>query len=268
MNKLHAECFCCGRHRELCQSHAIPDAIFRPLLRSGSGAAIVLPRGDGRIHRSSDTGKARMFCRECEAHFNRIFDGPLVNLLRLLDKKIETDGFSARVPFDHSELAQALVSVFWRACISPAATYSATKVSARHELILRDLSKGSRDETLRRCSVRFRRLSDSTPENDGGFQQKHISQFLLAPSPYLISSSTKNGHSRLVLDIVIQGFLIHLFVPRLPFRKNSQPGTLRRGQNILHAPPFDLFDYPPLKAALVKGYGKHQEGNVSSGLSK
>lgn len=86
-------CRLCDEDKPLCFSHAIPDAIFRPILQSSNGSSIGLPKGGGKIHLTQDTGKAELFCKECESWFNKSFDGPLVNALRKLDTRIIDEGF-------------------------------------------------------------------------------------------------------------------------------------------------------------------------------
>ena len=255
-------CAYCRRVTELCRSHAVPNAVFRSISRKNNGSLIGLPKGRGKVHRTSDTGAFYLLCRACETDFNRRFDGPLVNGLKALDRAILAHGFGARVSFDTDQFARCIASVFWRCCVSPAVMYSKTNVSSRHRAAIRTVMDASPGSALRLASVRLARLYDPTPPGDGQIGQDVISDFVLNPNPYILKVQD-GAEERVGFDVTLSGFLIHLIVPRLPHRLNRRAEYLRRGQTELHAPAVSLFDYPPLLNAAVDAVRRADAGDVT-----
>lgn len=255
-------CRSCGEDTKLCWSHAIPDAIFRPILRANNGSAIGLPKGDGKIHLTQDTGKAELFCNDCETAFNLKFDAPFINVLRELDTKICNESFSARVNFDHGHFARCIASIFWRASVSPAHMYSEVKLAGRHERLLLKVMKSSNKNALLNCSVKFQRLRDLTPAKKAGFTQDGVSDFILNINAYKGVVKRKHASIYLIMDMAFSGFLFHIVAPRLPYRKNKKLGFLKRSHNILHAPPIDMMEYPPIMDSLVSSLQKENDGMI------
>lgn len=243
-------------------SHAIPNAFFRRILQSNNGSAIAIPKGKGKIHRSNDTGKARLLCRKCEAKFNEEFDKPLVDCLRVLDRQIIKAGFTARIHFNNDHLARCIASVFWRASISSANLYQGIRLSKDDQRQLYRVMVGSEQDALRNSSVSLMRLYDPTPATSGGFTQEIVSNFVFSVSAYNAKSRSQAKLEHFALDLCFQGFLIHMFIPRLPFSKVRSPRFLKRGGNVVHAPPTNILDYPPLMEMMVTGLAKKMSGEI------
>ena len=255
------ECKFCHRIGELRNSHSIPAGFFRPLLKKSNGSAIGIPLGAGKIAGSNDTGEALILCSECEGYFNKAWDAPLVNVLKRLDKKVFEEGFSARVEFSHSQFAQAVASVVWRSCVSDAPMYSNTFVSDQHLNDIIRIINTSTDESLKLCSVSLRRLWDRRGDTGEGFDQGSIAQIIVPPVSRSFGSKGKiKGFG---FDMVVQGFLIHIAIPRPPFSKVRSSGFLSPGKTILHAPKINIFDYQPFVDLLVGAYAKFDAGEVS-----
>lgn len=254
-------CKFCHRTRELRSSHSVPNGFFRLLLKKSNGSAIGIPLGPGNISGSTDTGEALILCSECECDFNKAWDAPLVNALKRLDKKILEEGFSARIDFSHSQFAQAVASVIWRSCVSDASMYQNTEVNERD---LRDVLRIIDSPTggsLKLCSVSLRRLWDRRGDTGEGFDQGSIAQIIVPPVARSFGSKGKiKGFG---FDMVVQGFLIHIAIPRLPFSTVRSRGFLSSGKKILHAPKINIFDYQPLVDLLVGAYAKFEAGEVS-----
>lgn len=263
---LERKCKFCGEQPAIVDSHSIPDGIFRTILKASNGSAISIPIGPGPISGSNDTGKAPILCSECEDIFNKSFDGPLVNAMRKLDKEIQLFGHRARTQFSHNQLAQAIVSILWRCCESDAPMYAGAEIETLHKDELKRIIQANSSDTLKSCSISFRRLTDSTAENNGGFDQASIAQIIVPPTPrrYAIKGKLR-GYG---FDMVFQGFLMHLTIPRLPHNQVRASGFLKHGAKILHAPPINIFDYKPLVDVLVHAYSKFDSGQMTTRASK
>jgi hypothetical protein len=239
----------------------MPNGFFRLLLQKSYGSAIGIPLGAGKISGTNDTGKAPMLCANCEGDFNSAWDAPLVNALKNLDSKIVSDGFSARVKFNHDQCAQAIASIVWRSCMSDASMYQGAAVNNRHLNDLVKIMNADRGTSLKLCSISLRRLWGKPERQGGAFDQSSINQIIVPPTARTFAI---NGRARgFGFDFVVQGFLIHITVPRLPHSKVRTSGFLRSGGTLLHAPTIGIFDYQPLVDVLVQAYAKYVAGEVS-----
>ncbi|MHA6325501.1 hypothetical protein [Roseivivax sp. CAU 1753] len=253
-------CAFCQRDCELCASHSIPDGFFKAISRRNNGQLISIPKGKGKIGLSQNTGKAKLLCRECEANFNKNFDSPLTNALKAWDKQIKADGLGVRYEFSPNHLAQCLASVCWRASVTGNSMYANARVSVRDRARLLALLLGGRENTLKSCSCSIKRLYDKRPPTDGGFSQEVVSGIILPVNAYRISKKGKKPGNHFAFALLVQGFLCHLMIPRLPHALRVGPAFLKPSKTSMHAPPQYFADYKPLMDAMVAGLGKHLEG--------
>lgn len=253
-------CAYCQEDRELCASHSIPDGFFKAISRRNNGQLISIPQGEGKVGLSQNTGKAKLLCRECEAHFNKNFDGPLTNALKAWDKKIKANGLGVRYEFSPSHLAQCLASVCWRASVTGNSMYANARVGMRDRAQLLALLLCDREDTLKHCSCSIKRLYDRRPPPDGGFSQEIVSDIILPVNAYRISKKGQKPGSHFAFALVVQGFLCHLIIPRPQHSLRSGPAFLKPAKTALHAPPQYFADYRPLLDAMVEGLGKHLDG--------
>ncbi len=258
-------CRLCGQQASLCLSHAIPNAFFRSILRNNNGSAIAIPKGKGKIHLSGDTGKAELLCQRCETLLNEKFDKPLVDCLRELDRQILKTGFNARISFSHNRLARCVASVFWRGCISTAKMYRHVKLTAADEGKLFQIMIGNDEDALRKSSVSLLRLHDPTPE---GFSQEVVSNLVFGISAYQTRADDKATFSHYALDMCIQGFLVHLFIPKVPHKQARQPRYLKCGGRVVHAPPTNMLNYPPLMDMMLTGFAKIEAGERTPAVKR
>lgn len=256
-----ALCAYCNNDKELCASHAIPDGFFKSISRRNNGKLITVPSGPGSIHLSQETGKSKLLCKECEGDFNRKFDSPLVNAFRKWDRQITKKGFGVQYEFSPNEMAQGLASIFWRASVSGNDMYVNAKVSDRDKAQLLSIVKGNQDVTLKSCSCSIKRLYDKHIPAKGGFTQEIISQIILPVNAYSISWGRKKPSSYFAFAVIMQGFLCHLMIPRLPHGKRGGPEFLNPKKNLLRAPRKYLLDYKPLMDVMVAGKRKHLDGH-------
>lgn len=256
-------CRFCGNVGKLCNSHSIPNGIFRLLMQAGGGSAIDISTGPGKIKRTSETGSVYLLCKLCENDFNKNFDAPAINVLKLLDQQIQDDSFSARISFSHDQMAKAITSIIWRCCESDASLYDSTKVCGSDLNKLKRLTETPQDEVLKYCSVIINRLQDNT---ENGFDQKVISKLIIAPVPRSVISNKGRSATHFGFFLVLQGFLIHLIVPKLPYFKANQKGYLKQGFTRLHAPPTGILEYPTIMKILVEAIAKHEAGHVTKGV--
>lgn len=223
-------CAYCRNDRELCESHSIPNGIFKAMSRHSNGQLIAIPRGDGNIHRSQDTGSSKLLCRECEGDFNKRFDSPLVNALKAWDRRINEKGFRVRYEFPPNQGAQALASIFWRASVSTNDMYMGAKVSEQDKAKLLSIVRGDSNATLKSCSCSIKRLYDKRPPTKSWASQEDISKIILPVSAYRIGWGRKKISASLRLRRLDTGLFL-LFDGTTPssrekaWQRVSQPDT-------------------------------------------
>lgn len=242
----------------------MPAAAFRSMLSKSKGSAVGIPLDEGNVHKTANTGATPLLCSECEAHFNRTFDAPMSNALKRLESGIIKYGYSQGAAVSHDELAQAIISMFWRTCVSDAFLYSRTNLPTIHLNSLENIIKSDKSEALKFASIRIARLYDPSE----AITQDLMADLVLTPKVYIGKNRITNKSQHIMLDTTIFGFLINCNFPKLKYSKLSQEGFLRRGRKALNVPKISIFDYPPLKQILMNGYSKNISGKVSKGIGK
>jgi hypothetical protein len=261
-------CRYCGKVRQLCDSHALPVGIFRPILSASSGKLVGIPADDGPVHYTSDTGAAKLLCRDCETHFNKNWDAPTVNFLKRLDRAIIESGHTTQLPFPNAQLAHAIVSIVWRTCVSSAFMYAEVRPTTKDLAVVEAILRGPTSEVLRLCSVRIARLYDPTPEQKGGFGQEIMYQFILSPRLYRVKIKKNDKRLGFAFLFTMLGFAISLIFPKVPYPKRKKAGYLSISGDHVVAPPEDLMSIPPIVDALVDGLRKDIAGNVTQSVRK
>ena len=246
-------CAFCQKDRVLCASHSIPDGFFKAISRRNNGKLIIVPEGEGKIGLSQNTGKAKLLCRECEAHFNKNFDSPLTNALKAWDKKIQANGLGVRYEFSPSHFAQCLASICWRASVTDNSMYTNARVDMIDRARLLAILLGDRDDTLKSCSCSIRRLYDRRPPPDRGFSQEILSDIILPVNAYRIRKKGKKPGNHFAFALLVRGFLCDLMIPRLPHALRNGPAFLKPSKTALYAPPQYFADYKPLMDVMVTG---------------
>jgi hypothetical protein len=139
--------------------------------------------------------------------------------------------------------------------------YSDSKLNWDHQNQLRSLVDCGREEVLLLSSCSIRRVWDFTSPREGGFTGEALGEMIVLPTAYLVGSKSKGKLSRFGFSLVIEGFLCHLVMPKLPFSTRRKSGVLSPKNNMLHAPPQNIFEYHPLREVLMSAYSKHHVGN-------
>ncbi|MBU2868946.1 hypothetical protein [Pacificibacter marinus] len=115
-------CERCGLNTQLRKSHAIPDAFFRDLKRSGKGKVTKIHQDFGP-RPSSESGWSYILCAQCEMHFNASCDEAAILFVKHTVSKSQLQAI------DHSTLALFICSVLWRAQLSSASMYGGYKIT-------------------------------------------------------------------------------------------------------------------------------------------
>ncbi len=250
-------CEMCKREATLQSSHAIPDTVFRRILRENSGKLIVVPGGGSDpVHYSSDTWDTEQLCKDCETLLNTNYESYSIRVLR---GKVGAVGkHPSGVTFknvDTRKLASFFISIFWRAANSDHESYSKVYIPDPWNDQIRALLSADKAVPRSLVTVKISRLCDETKK--GGFSQENLKSMLV--SPFL--RRYRQGHYSFCF--ILEGFFIENFIPGLRAKPRRAKGVLSNRSRFIVAPFLNIFDIPELKECLVEGYRKYMEGSVT-----
>jgi len=244
-------CALCLRAAELCESHAIPKAFIRPILRANRGSAILMPIGPGKIRRGGDVLKGKLLCSHCEEMTNKEIDAPAIRFLTNLKQQVDRgDGLKGN--FSAKEMAIFAVSVLWRASLIRG--YTPVRIDRGMRERIRQLILDRDQSPLKLFSVRLGRLVDRTPD---GFDGLSLAHFIFPPSGHV------SGTAQQVVTMAMHGLIFELGFPRNRATSLQKPGYLKDGGLTISLPDYDIFQSEPIVAALVSGYGKDYRGHTT-----
>jgi len=248
-------CALCRRSSELCESHAIPKAFIRPILRANGGSVILMPIGPGKIRRGGDVLKGRLLCAACEEQTNKNIDAPAIRFLADLKRQVDSGG-ARKGSFASKDLAIFAVSVLWRASLIPGYTSVRLDKSMREKIRANILDRT--ESPLKTCSVRIGRLIDRTD----GFDVKSLANFIFPPSGNVTATKQQ------VVTMAMHGLIFEIGFPRQRAASFRIPGYLKDGSGTITLPDFDIFNSVPVVNAMVAWYGKDLNGHSTLGRAE
>lgn len=242
-------CGHCLQFKNLCESHAIPDAVFRRLFKTPGGAVCLVDDETTPNGYSTDSWKWPILCETCEAEFETRFDGYGVSVLLSKIGKFEPmDGGVRVLEVDQARLAAFFVSVAWRAALSGHRAYSKLKaLSDAHLRLLHDglVGRGPLPH------VSMSRLVDYERE----MSRQTMREAVVEPTVY-------TGDGMITIFFVFSGFLIGIFVTRPTLKVRRRQSFLKPG---LKAEPFFVHDFgleqfKPLLNVMMTSMKKEGQG--------
>lgn len=252
MSMEHGLCKLCEEFRDLCYSHALPDSAFRHLLREGAGKAIsIVDDIDTPVRYSSDTWGANLLCSSCEDKLNRAYDDYGIGVLK--GQKCSVQRGEAGVSFrgvDRKRFRMFFLSLLWRASVSHHENYRNIDLPPIWERELHTALQTGSNVRGSVLTVATYRLRDSTP---GGFSFDSLRTIIAAPFG-------RSFDRFISICFVINGFLVEVFLPRLPAHFSHRPGVLAGDTPVFLAPYLEIMDVPELVSLMVGGLRKHEHG--------
>lgn len=250
-------CGMCNKESVLQNSHAIPDSVFKKILRSNSGKAIVVPAGGSDpIHYSSDSWDTSFLCGECESLLNSLYESYSLRVLRGSVGDFQRHDLGVTFSgFDPYRLTSFFISVFWRAANSKHSSYGKVYIPEPWNGEIRDHLFKNTPIPFNLASVKISRLIDRTPKN--GFTLSSLKSVVMSPF------FRKHKYGKYSFCFVFEGFFVEIFTPGLTYSLRRQAGVILKDKRVLMVPYLDIFDVPEIVDALVKGYGKYLDGDVT-----
>jgi hypothetical protein len=246
-------CALCLRHRDLCVSHALPEALFRFLFKRGSGKAVVVVDDQStKTGYSSERWSDHLLCKDCEADLNQRFDSYGINVFKGQFCSIRTT--SAGTTFtgiDRQRLRTFVLSVLWRMAASSNEAYAGVQLShvVKEEIRAALYEKRSIRSSLAEVGITQLKGSTVVPLLSG----ENLKSMILAPF------TQKHGTFESI-GFLFFGFVIEVFMPRPARKFMSGIGVASGTSPILLAPFQDVSSFGPLLNLLVRGMDKHDQG--------
>lgn len=250
-------CRLCQKEGNLKKSHAIPNTVFKKILRAGSGKGVYLPGGCSKpVHLSSDSWDIPQLCGNCEALLNQCYEDYSMKVLRGILGCFNKH--AAGVTFSDikiSKLINFYMAVFWRAANSSHSAYSKVIIPEPWNRQIGELLLSNTTVPLKLATVKLSRLIDYTKTD--GFTQITLRSMIM--SPFL----RKVGSRRYSFCFVFEGFFVEIFMPGLKISDRKKPGVLNNSLEVIMIPFLNIFDVPEIKEAFILGYKKSLDGDVT-----
>jgi hypothetical protein len=246
-------CQLCEELAELCNSHAIPNAQFRSILRVGGGSAITT-KNDATtpITRSSDSWSTDQLCASCEALMNSEYDQYGISVFRGTTGSIRK--ISCGVSFsnvDVNRIRMFILSILWRMSTSVHDSYLNAHLSVEIKSSLREAFLSREKYTSSKLQVRIQRLHDSTPE--GGIRSEDFRNMVLSP---FVRSRGKYYS----ICFLLFGFFVQVYIPSLPASERQRQYILSANSRVFFAPFVEFVDVPELFELGVRSVEKSING--------
>jgi hypothetical protein len=232
-------CQLCEKLTDLCDSHAIPSAHFRPMLRAGNGAAIATVDDElTPIQRSSDTWSTNQLCLLCERILNEEYDGYGIAVFKGKQGRVKPTPYGVSLQdVDVGRLRTFLLSILWRMSTSVHDVYLNAHLPTDIKEELRVTLLSRRRYKSSKLHLSLQRLHDSTPQ--GGFSTEDFRSVVM--SPFISKNSTYYA-----ICFLMFGFLVRIFVPNLPAKERKTTPLVLANSSLVFAPLLEFTQFPEL----------------------
>lgn len=250
-------CKLCKYQKEIKRSHAIPDAVFRRILKSSDGRAVTFRcDDDSPIRHSGESWWEYQLCQECEGLLNSKYESYAISFFRgHAGNVIKHERGITFNNVNSEKIRMFLISILWRAAESNVGAYSRVKMPGYFKEYIRESLLKQSHIPIIKASVEISRLIDRS----NGFTMNSLKSIVI--SPFI----RRNESKQYSFCFFFEGFFIEIFIPghTMKYRKINMLSTTKR---VVCAPYIDIFDIPEVVSSMVEGMRKYQEGNHESGI--
>ncbi|EHU0376614.1 hypothetical protein KY018_003463 [Vibrio cholerae] len=255
------KCQLCCRKRELCNSHAIPDSVFRSLFKKGSGQAVELSSKESTPNRmSQDSWATDLLCSSCEEKLNNNYDQYGLNLLRGKIGEVQKDSEGVHFSnIDTLKFKSFILSVFWRGAISEHENYRTIEVSPYFLELIRSTLIRSSNVSKGSCTVIIQRLTDT---KGVGFTESNLRELVVSPFPRTYEAQGKLYSS---ISMIFLGFNFEIFLNPINNDQKITKFALGSNKENYTAPFVEIMDISEVLNLFACGLRKEKQGlsNVS-----
>lgn len=250
------KCKLCRIKSELCNSHAIPDSVFRSLFKKGNGQAIKLSSNERTPNcKSQDSWATEQLCNKCETKLNINYDQYGLNLLRGkvgdIEKGCEGVHFSN---IDTLKFKSFVLSVFWRCAVSEHQNYKIIEVSSVFLELIRSSLVKSAKVPKNSCTVFVQRLVDT---KESGFSEPNLRELIVSPFP---RTYKVRGRLYSSISLIFSGFCFEIFPGPIHNSEKISQFSLGSCKSSYTVPYIEITEIPELLDLMVSSLRKVNQG--------
>ncbi|WP_152986738.1 hypothetical protein [Pseudovibrio sp. POLY-S9] len=237
-----ATCNLCSTICKLQQSHAIPNAYFKPMFRTSSGQALSVTEGSSALFNTQNSGKEEMLCVGCEGFLNSTYETPAFNAFKKYWKAYQSGIKCPALDIDSTVLFNFILSVIWRCSISKNDFYSNFDMQREKLEWMKD------SFYLKKCpfekfTAKVERLEDGRDSRSTLAYRK----MCLAPTYEAVTI----GKKRYVLvSLLFNGFVFSVIPTRLSTSARSKYNALQKGKSKYLMPSRAVHEFEPAMNAI------------------
>lgn len=247
-------CQLCLNWGELCNSHVIPNAVFRHTKQLHGSQLVSVDAGDSMNQLSQDSWSGYMLCKQCEQKIGPVEDYALTKLREAATKaRPHRERGVAIENFDYKALKLFFTSLIWRAAVSKHDAYAKVNLPPKHREFARSslFSQSAPDLTWFPC--RGFTLFDGTGDTKTRLSADLITHMVMSP----FSRRYKKYGAFL---FIFGGYLFEMSL-KLEREDYANPVILRRAKRWV-LPPLDVFRIPEAVEVFMMAVAKEQAGHT------
>ncbi|WP_249605397.1 hypothetical protein [Chromobacterium sp. IRSSSOUMB001] len=248
-------CALCQEDKPLRNSHAIPNSIFKKILKKNHGKAISFKSDShSKIIQSSDSWAKEQLCYDCEQHLANNYETYSIGAFRGQGIKITKESASTLLSGVNTKIIQLyILSIIWRASLSDHPAYASTHLDkGKTELLRNALLKKQHLPSLD-FTIKISKLIDTSHSN--GFSSKNLKDMIF--SPFSRYPPQSKHHS---ICLVFEGFFIETYTPGLLLKQRREKGFLNTKTKLIEIPHIEILSIPEILSSLHSGLQKHHNG--------
>lgn len=241
----YGRCQLCDEYHQLCNSHALPDALFRPILKKNSGKAIrAVDDETTPTSHTTDSWDTHQLCSACEERMNSQYDSYGISVFKGRKGRVQRTSTGISISgIECIRVRMFLLSVLWRMSKSAHHAYLNTLLPPRIQADLQTSLCDDRPYSASKLHIAVYRLHDFA--RDGKIESELFRDFVI--SPFLRRS--RRSYS---IVFIVFGFLIEICVPGLQLRHRKAASILSPNSTTMFAPLVDFSKVPEILELAVR----------------
>ncbi|PTP74911.1 hypothetical protein [Vibrio splendidus] len=250
-------CKLCKKPSKLCNSHAIPDNVFKHIFRKNSGKAIeITDTFDKPIRYSKDSWATPQLCEICERKLNETYERYSLDVLKGTYggfKRLEGSLYFEKL--DTIKIRQFIAAIIWRASISKHPSYDAVSLTDKLNETLRFSLNTSRQVPKKAFSLRGFKLVDSV---DGGISREDLREFMMTPfKRRCLDSNNKRSES---ICFIFLGYMFEVYISSCPKDSTYFPDFIGYNKTSYEFKNVEVTKVPEVFELMLHTYGKNKDG--------
>lgn len=247
------QCKLCNKNKELKNSHIIPNAMFRRILKANNGWAITFQDDvESWVKRTSESWSEYLLCADCEKFLNEKYEQYSISVLRNGSNSVAVSRHENGIKINALDgviFQLFFISILWRAAVSSLDVYSKVKLSHQAEEIRRSLLDHKKISTSL-VDLRISRLQDKTKN---GYTLENLKNILV--SPFL-----RKHETNISFCFLLEGFFVEFFLPGFKMNEKAKFGVMKPSEDILLIPYISISNIPEVVDLVAIAVGKHLYG--------